>query len=117
MKSRKKDGMRGKMESFTLILIVICSLSLVCSIVSIVLGIVILNKQNEVVQETRKTRVNDMNHSLYMEQSSAMVQKNVTPQRGTKIASQGTIICRKCYSAIPEHVKECPCCQAVADRR
>lgn len=117
MKSRRNDGMRGKMDSFTLILIVICSLSLVCSIVSMVLGIVMLIKQKEVLQETRKTRVNDMNHSLYMEQSSAMVQKNVSPQKGAKIGAQGTIICRKCYSAIPEHVKECPCCQAVVDRR
>lgn len=117
MKSRRNGGMRGKMDSFTLILIVICSLSLVCSIVSMVLGIVILIKQNEVIQETRRAKVNDMNQSLYKEQSSAMMQKNVTPQRGAKIGAQGTIICRKCYSAIPEHVKECPCCQAVVDRR
>lgn len=110
-------GMRGKMDSFTLILIVICSLSLICSIVSMILGIVILKKQNEAVQESRRTGMNDVSQAFYMEQSSAMVQKNVVPQRAAKVAAQGTIICRKCYSAIPEQVKVCPCCQASVDRR
>jgi len=106
--------MRGKMDSFTLILIVICSLSLICSIVSMILGIVILKKQSEAVQGRR---MNDMNQAFYMEQSNAMVQKNVVPQRAAKATAQGIIICRKCYSAIPEQVKVCPCCQASVDRR
>ena len=105
------------MNSFTWILIVICSISLVCSIVSMVLSIVILIKQNEAVQEKRKNGMNESNPSFYMEQSSAMVQRKITPQRGAKVASQGIIICRKCYSAIPEHTRECPCCQAMVDRR
>lgn len=82
-----------------------------------VLGIVILIKQNEAVQEKRKNGMNESNQPFYMEQSSAMVQKKITPQMGPKVASQGIVICRKCYSAIPEHSKECPCCQAMVNRR
>lgn len=82
-----------------------------------ILGIVILKKQNNAATEKRMNGMYDTNKTFYMEQSSAMVQKNVAPQKIAQPATQGKIICRKCYSAIPEHMRECPCCQAVVDRR
>lgn len=101
------------MNSFALILVVICSLSLVFSIVTMILGIVILNK----VKETE--RVNNMavmSQSMNMQQGG-MVQRPVVPQNSRNLSSQGSIICRSCYSSIPDNVKVCPCCQAAVDRR
>ncbi len=101
------------MDSYTLILVLICSLSLIFSIVSMILGIVILSKLKEIAH-TNKMQV--INQPMSMQQAG-MVQRTAVPQNSRNLSSQGTVICRNCYSSIPDNVKICPCCQASVDRR
>lgn len=88
------------------LLLILCSLSLVVSIISLVMVVIIYSKQKEYL---RMNRTNNLAAQIGVNQSEAML------QRGKPV--QGIIICRNCYSPMPENSKACPCCQAAAGRR
>ncbi len=101
------------MDNFALILVVVCSFSLIFSIVSMVLGIVILSKLKEIARTSKMSMISQPNNM----QQAAMVQRPAMVQNSKSLNSQGMIICRNCYSSIPDNVNICPCCQASVDRR
>ncbi len=87
-------------------LLIICSISLVISVVALVMVIKIFSIQKEYL---RMARTNNLATQIGNSQSEAMLRRGKT--------SQGIIICRSCYSPMAENSKVCPVCQSAAGRR
>ena len=111
-------------SNFTL-LIILAVLLLFFSILNLVMLIVLCVMVSGV---KKNQRMNSVQPDYMAGRTDSVVQRNnvnssVIPQSGTNTTVNtvkeqvGQIICRKCYAAVPENQKQCPCCQTVIDRR